>query len=244
MTEICLKHITHDFDDTFFYTSRHFHDRIAGTAESLDRFLRIGQEQLREKVLGSILLAKSRHAVHPGMILKAVTEEFSQAYPTLGREVRASMKILKTAWIDIPELIPGTQEYLRFAKLENLLLTVSTNAFPTWTRNKIARINDSNDLIDPRNVYCVPVTRRKTMKDWVRLINKGGFPVSQVAGMGDDYLADLNSMHEAGIERLIFVDVGTPNVNRGKEIKAGINYSTVKDHRESIEIVKKWLKVT
>ncbi len=47
MAESGIKHIAHDFDDTFFLTSRHFHDRIAGTAEYLDRFLKAGQVELR-----------------------------------------------------------------------------------------------------------------------------------------------------------------------------------------------------
>lgn len=244
MAELVIQHIAHDFDDTFFLTSRHFHDRIAGTAEYLDYFLHLGQEDLRHKVLGAILVAKSKHAVHPGMILNSVTDSFNAEYPTLHKEVRRAMRILKTAWKDVPELFPGTQEYLRFVTMEKLLLTVSTNAFPTWTRHKIARINQEDGLIDPRNVFCVPVTRRKERSDWERLIKIGGFPVIQVAGMGDDKEADINSMNEAGIQDLILVDVGYPNVNRGKVIKPGIKYETVTDHRQSIEIVKRWRRAT
>ncbi len=178
------------------------------------------------------------------MILSSVTDSFNAEYPSLQKEVSKAMRILKTAWKDVPELFPGTQEYLRFATMEKLLLTVSTNALPTWTRFKVARINQEDDLIDPKNVFCVPVTRRKEKRDWEKLIKIGRYPVSRVAGMGDDKEADLNSMHDAGIERLILVDVGQPNVNRGKVIKPEIIFSTVTHHEQSIEIVTKWLKGT
>ncbi len=244
MPELRLKHNTHDFDDTFFRTSDQFNRRIEGTAEYLNRFLKLGQEQLRQKVLGSILAAKGRHAVHPGKILSDVTNDFNTEFPNLNKEVRSAMGILRTAWIDVPDLIPGTQEYLRFAKMEGLLLTASTNALPTWTARKVARINDNEVLIDPKNVYCVPVTRRKDMRDWVNVIRKGGYPVEQLAGFGDDITADIISMYLAGIRRLIRVHVGSENVNRGKVVPEHIQFESVMDHRESIEIVKTWLKET
>lgn len=239
-----IKHGTHDLDDTFFQTSKQFFDRISGAANYLDNSLQVGDELLISQIRDSIRVAKLTHAVHPGRIQIEVLKDLNNLYPKSKEEIKKAMKILKSAWTDVPELIPGTKEYLKYLKSIGIHVTAVTNALPTWTKNKIAVINKDEELIDITNVYCIPVTRRKVDKDWDRVIKKSNFELEHTFGVGDDIHADLISIYSTGVTNLIRVLVDIGFVNKGKELPEHIKVFNVTNHLESIEIVKIWLKDT
>ena len=239
-----IKHGTHDLDDTFFQTSKQFFDRISGSANYLNKSLHVGDEQLISQIRESIRVAKLTHAVHPAKIMTEVVKDLNALYPNNSKNIRKAMKILKSAWIDVPELIPGTLEYLKYLKSIGVHVTAVTNALPTWTKSKIAVINKNEELIKIENVYCIPVTRRKIDKDWDKVLKKSKYDLEHTFGVGDDIHADLMSIYSTGVTNLIRVLVDIGFVNKGKELPEHIKVYTVSSHIESIEIVKKWLKVT
>lgn len=239
-----IKHGTHDVDDTFFQTSEQFFDRISGTANYLNKSLQVGDELIISQIRESIRKAKLIHAVHPIRIMFEVIKDLNTIYPKSHKEIFRAMKILKSAWIDVPKLIPGSIEYLKYLKSIGIQVSAVTNALPTWTRSKMAVLNKEEELIKLTNVFCIPVTRRKIDKDWARVIKKSKIELVQTYGVGDDIHADLMSIHSVGVTKLIRVHVNIGFVNKGKELPEHIKVYSVHDHLESIEIVNKWLKET
>lgn len=195
LTQLACTRMICDLDDTFLSTWKHFQFYE-------DKYLRYIQKLVKEplaelkkhyyvldyEALGYLYVNQKR--------VEWMAQTIGKAYGLSNSEITNGLNILKSIYVNTPEIKPGALDLLETVKsIPNFQIDIVTHGNTTWTYQKLI---ESGLFKYVDGIFIANENRQKSFFDWHRALYSSD-NISNIVGVGDNINSDIIPMATLGI---------------------------------------------
>ena len=217
-----IKGVLIDLDDTIFSTTKLFIEKIDNAITALLAEGDINESEFKRVFDEIDKGAHKTHGVKPAPRWELVKRGLIERFNINEDRANAFYNKIMEVYEESPEVFQDSIEFLRH--ISNLKIAFVTHAGEDWTKLKLERLFSMLGVELDYKLIIVPLDVDKNHIHWEEGVKALDLPKENIIGIGDNLLADVNALLEAGIvpihvHRLVTWSIFT----KGRELPPGVH---------------------
>ena len=197
-----------DLDNTFLMTNEYYWFWQDNCSAFLADSFKVGVEKdvFVERMAYNLRLEYNEKALLPirQKYLNALDRYFGENQPENYKGYKkTARKFLEDFYKESPDMIEGSDSFLRLIYRIGLPFVFNSNAQYGWTKTKIDVFEEEIGAEIPFNA--VDISKRKDAQTWIRSVDKIGKSIETTLVIGDSLVADILPAIEAGCKNLVWI---------------------------------------
>jgi FMN phosphatase YigB (HAD superfamily) len=192
-----IKGVLIDLDDTIFSTTKLFFEKIESAIAALLAEGDINETEFKKVFDEMNKSAHKTHGVRPEPRWEVVKRGLIDRFNINEDRANVFYNKIMEVYAESPEVFQDSLEFLRH--ISNLKIAFVTHAGEEWTKLKLERLFSMLGVELDYKLIIVPLDGDKNHIHWEQGVNAIDLPKENIIGIGDNLLADVKSLLEAGI---------------------------------------------
>lgn len=203
-----IESLSLDLDNTFLMTNEYYWFWQDSCSAFLADSFNVGVEKgvFVERMAYNLRLEYDEKALLPirQKYLNALDRYFGENLPENYKGYKkTARKFLEDFYKESPDMIEGSDSFLRLIYRIGLPFVFNSNAQYGWTKTKIDVFEEEIGAEIPFNA--VDISKRKDAQTWIRSVDKIGKSIETTLVIGDSLVADILPAIEAGCKNLVWI---------------------------------------
>jgi len=210
-----------DLDDTIFSTTKLFFEKINIAITALLAEGDINESEFKKVFDEMNKSAHKTHGVRPAPRWEVVKRGLIERFSINEDRANAFYNKIMEVYEESPEVFQDSIEFLRH--ISHLKIAFVTHAGEEWTKLKLERLFSMLGIELNYKLIIVPLDGDKSHIHWEEGVKALNLPKENIIGIGDNLLADIKALLEAGVVPIhVHRKVTWSVFTKGEELPPGV----------------------